>query len=921
MSITRWAVAALLTVTFGAVPALAHAAPSSSPTPPGTSRPHSALPSQQSLAGKFVPVAPKRLLDTRDGTGAHGRVAPLGPGSSLPLDVSDITGNPSVSATAVVLNVTVTNATQDSFVSVSASNFVPSVSSINFRAGQTVPNLVTAPLYGDVNTVFLFNHAGTADVIADIFGYYTTDRPGGSLTTVAPTRILDTRDGIGAVGPGATLPLQVTGRNSVPATGVTAVQLNVTVTGPTASSFLSVFPSGGAPPNVSNLNFTAGQTVANAVIVPLGPDGRINFFNLAGRVDVVADISGYFTANTPGTLAHGGVYETLATPTRVLDTRSDGGPVAAGQSRALTVSGLHSMDQGKPTAVVLNLTVASPTADGFVTAYPNGSATPNASNVNFMAGQTLSNLVVVPVGPDGKVAFYNRFGRTDLVVDMFGYFQAGPDLGIESLAFAQSTVDATNGSAAVDLTWTVTDSNTNVNVLAGDLVLRRKGSQPDTYLGQSVTESFSPGGCCGSATFVSGDAHRSTYTYRLYVPPVSDSATTHWVVSEFALTDDLGNHLLAVGSDLDGYPGAVLTATTVAGSKGPTYQTLEFGTVFDKPYLYSGVTNTAVYHIDPQDQAEDFWRGSITVSGPGGASFTKSFAQAQVNGQHLDSPCQDFHNEDSCAVSVVFPKGSAPGRWVVSKVVLTSNAGTTAVYDNLAAAPITVTDNIALNASGFRVTPDVVDNWRSAVDVSLTMRANRSEVSTITVDADCGVLSSTPTANPDGSYTIPLRIYQGSSSCTISGIALADAAGNVALYGKRYLGTPDPGLVVNRIPDTTPPSVSSVSVSPATIPASQQSSARFFVTVHAAIGLTAINGYSEAVYDAAGKVVGQSVGGVGQAADGTVKFEAYLSNPVPPGVYTIGFSLSDDGRLTTAYGPPNGKPMPGGPLTITVTEG
>ncbi|GAA3435223.1 hypothetical protein GCM10018954_048290 [Kutzneria kofuensis] len=272
---------------MGAVPVVAQAAPTA-PTP------HTALPSQPTLAGKFVPVKPARLLDTRDGTGAHGIVAPLGPNSGLPLDVADITGNPSVTPTAVVLNVTVTNGSQDSFLSVSPTSFTPPSSNVNFRAGQTVPNLVTVQVDSD-SPVYLFNHAGTADVIADVFGYYTLDRAGSSFNTVSPTRLLDTREGTGAIGPGATLPLQVTGRNSIPASGVTAVQLNVTVTDPTATGFLSVFPSGTPLPNVSNLNFAAGDTVANSVLVPVGPDGRIDLYNRFGRVDVVVDISGYYT--------------------------------------------------------------------------------------------------------------------------------------------------------------------------------------------------------------------------------------------------------------------------------------------------------------------------------------------------------------------------------------------------------------------------------------------------------------------------------------------------------------------------------------------------------------------------------------------------------------------------------------------------
>lgn len=71
---------------------------------------------------------------------------------------------------------------------------------------------------------------------------------GASYTPVAPVRVLDTRKGTGGfsspVGAGKTISLQVTGHNAVPATGVTAVVLNVTATGPTASNYVTVYPDG-----------------------------------------------------------------------------------------------------------------------------------------------------------------------------------------------------------------------------------------------------------------------------------------------------------------------------------------------------------------------------------------------------------------------------------------------------------------------------------------------------------------------------------------------------------------------------------------------------------------------------------------------------------------------------------------------------
>jgi hypothetical protein len=71
----------------------------------------------------------------------------------------------------------------------------------------------------------------------------------------------------------------------------------VTATNGTASSdFLSVYPSNVAFPNTSDINFTLGETRANHVVSPLGPDGRIALFDAAGRVDAIIDIQGYYSS-------------------------------------------------------------------------------------------------------------------------------------------------------------------------------------------------------------------------------------------------------------------------------------------------------------------------------------------------------------------------------------------------------------------------------------------------------------------------------------------------------------------------------------------------------------------------------------------------------------------------------------------------
>ena len=141
---------------------------------------------------------------------------------------------------------------------------------------------------------------GNVYITAEIFtGELTAATGAGNVFhPVSPSRILDTRAGVGApaapLGAGATMNLQVTGRGGVPAVGVSAVVMNVTVTGPTAFSYLTVFPAGEALPLAANLNFVPGQTVPNLVTAKLGANGQASIYNAAGTTHIVADVAGWY---------------------------------------------------------------------------------------------------------------------------------------------------------------------------------------------------------------------------------------------------------------------------------------------------------------------------------------------------------------------------------------------------------------------------------------------------------------------------------------------------------------------------------------------------------------------------------------------------------------------------------------------------
>lgn len=252
------------------------------------------------------------------------------------------------------------------------------------------------------------------------------------------SRVLDTRRGWGAparsVGPGEEVEVRVTGVGGVPAEGrVTAVLLNLTATEPTADSHVTAFPSGGARPNVSSLNFTAGQTVANSVVVPVGPDGAVTLRNNDGRVHLVADVAGYYASELATGKDESGSLLRVEQPSRLLDTR-DGtgghtGRIGPDGTVKFLVRGIPGGAPGSARTVVLNVTATEPTADSYVTASPDGTP-PSRSSLNFVAGQTRANQVTVPIDADGTVTLYNHVGAVHLIADLQGFYSSEPVSGM-----------------------------------------------------------------------------------------------------------------------------------------------------------------------------------------------------------------------------------------------------------------------------------------------------------------------------------------------------------------------------------------------------------------------------------------------------------------------------------------------------------
>ena len=366
--------------------------------------------------GMVVAMTPSRLMDTRIGLGATG---PLHNGQTVKIPVAGV-GNIMASTSAVLINITVTDATSSGYVTAYASGGAkPATSNANFTAGVTSANLALVPVGADGAIALTVAAAVSVSLVVDVQSYVAggavTDA--GAVVPVTPARLWDTRQKK-VVGSNQLLDLQVTEIAGVPV-GATAVFLNVTVTEPQASGYLTVFPAGEPRPATSNLNFVTNLTVPNMVLVKVGANGFISILNAnSGTAHIVVDIQGYITAGTPTTA--GAVVP--VSPVRVVDTRlglGAHGPVAGSSGVVVTISG-QSIPAGT-TGVFMNLTVAEAKTVGWVAAYPTQASLPLVSNLNFVGGQTVPNLATVGLA-NAQATLYNGSGATvQLVADIFAY--------------------------------------------------------------------------------------------------------------------------------------------------------------------------------------------------------------------------------------------------------------------------------------------------------------------------------------------------------------------------------------------------------------------------------------------------------------------------------------------------------------------
>jgi hypothetical protein len=353
-------------------------------------------------ASGFVPLVPKRVLDTRDAA-LGGAAGMLGAGRTVAIDVSKIVPSDS---DAAVLSVTATAGCIAGYLTVFACGAQPPTSNLNYEVGRTTAGLAITSLTDGKACIFA---SSSTDVIVDVMGAFTPD--GNRFHPMTPTRWIDTRGGggqlaqvSGARAAPTQTQLAMRGQGGIPA-NATGVWLNLTVADPTAATVLTAYPGPcGTPPLSSNVNARPQHSTASSVLVGLGTDGSVCVLTYSGNSHIVVDVAGWFG---PGS---GGLGYRPRAPVRMADTRLNGG---------LPTTAEIPVHVGAVS--VLNVIAVDSAAPGFVTARPCGS-TLISSLINTTPNEDTANITAVGGDTNGNVCVRSSI-KSHIVVDQVATFE------------------------------------------------------------------------------------------------------------------------------------------------------------------------------------------------------------------------------------------------------------------------------------------------------------------------------------------------------------------------------------------------------------------------------------------------------------------------------------------------------------------
>jgi len=348
-----------------------------------------ALPAATAGPSTYVPLAPARVLDTRDGP--PGRRSP---GSTMRVDFG---ARLPAGTTAVAVSVTAAGPGKDGYLTAFRCGGRHAGSTVNYTTGTSRGAMTITPVDGK-GDICIYAHTAT-DVVVDLQGAFVANGGAGFQPYATPQRLADTRK---------------TGRVKVltvptPA-NAEAVAVNVTAVGGARAGFVRAYPCDDASTKVSNVNFRTGEAVAGGAFVRTSAQHTI-CLSANQSVDLVVDITGTFSST-------GGLRFVPSAPTRMLDTRDGTGGWYPIQGADQTVN--MRVAPAGARAVTGTVAMILPYVGGFLTTYGCG-ARPKTSSVNATPGLVLANSVTTGISSTGRLCVYSN-RTTQVIFDTTGWW-------------------------------------------------------------------------------------------------------------------------------------------------------------------------------------------------------------------------------------------------------------------------------------------------------------------------------------------------------------------------------------------------------------------------------------------------------------------------------------------------------------------
>lgn len=333
-----------------------------------------------------------------------------------------VQGVPGGAAVWLTLNVSNPAAAGAVTVFTAAASVVPAAPTLVFVKGQTTSNSAVVPT-SSAGAVDVRNSSSQAIALrVDVSGHYQKETPNsaGLFGAVAPRVVADAVT-ISAKGSAT---VQATGAGGIPSTAA-VVLATLAVGAPTEVGVLTAYPTGAARPATQNLAFSAGRPQATLSAIRVSGSGKLTLFNNSGApVTVTVAVGGYYLNGNP-TVAT--AFQKVAPAVLFASTIAAHGVVKS------TVTGKATIPSTGVSAVVIDLSAASSSVAGYLTAAADGAPRPSVPMVPFSPGRASVNLVVVPVSVSGAIRVDNLSGGSVGVRgEIVGYY-----LGVSRLSWAK----------------------------------------------------------------------------------------------------------------------------------------------------------------------------------------------------------------------------------------------------------------------------------------------------------------------------------------------------------------------------------------------------------------------------------------------------------------------------------------------------